>query len=96
MSDVQINDRPDLEYYEITVDGTRAGLAAYELEGDVIAFTHTEVDDAYEGQGLGSRLARYALDDARSRGLRVRPLCPFIKTWIRRHVDYQDLVVQAA
>lgn len=96
MSDVQINDRPELEYYEITVDGTRAGLAAYEIEGNVIAFTHTEVDDAYEGQGLGSRLARYALDDARSRGLKVRPLCPFIKTWIRRHEDYADLVVQAA
>lgn len=96
MIDVQINDRPELEYYEVTVDGTRAGLAAYEIEGDVIAFTHTEVDDAYEGQGLGSRLARYALDDARSRGLKVRPLCPFIKTWIRRHEDYRDLVVQAA
>ena len=96
MSDVQINDRPELEYYEITVDGKRAGLAAYEIEGNVIAFTHTEVDDAYEGQGLGSRLARYALDDARSRGLKVRPLCPFIKTWIRRHEDYADLVVQAA
>ena len=78
------------------MDGSRAGLAAYELDGDVITFTHTEIDDAYEGQGLGSRLARYALDDARARGLRVRPLCPFIKTWIKRHEDYQDLVVQAA
>lgn len=96
MSDVVVRDRPDLEYYEIDVDGKRAGLAAYELEGGVISFTHTEVDDAYEGQGLGSQLARFALDDARSRGLKVRPLCPFIKTWIRRHADYQDLVDQAA
>ena len=96
MSDITIIDRPELEYYEIDVDGRRAGLAAYELDGNVITFTHTEVDDAYEGQGLGSRLARYALDDARARGLKVRPLCPFIKTWIRRHEDYQDLVVQAA
>ena len=46
----------------------------------VITFTHTEVDDAYEGQGLGGTLARYALDDARARGLEVRPLCPFIGT----------------
>lgn len=93
MSTVQVRDRPDLEYYEITVDGTRAGLAAYELDGGVITFTHTEVDDAYEGQGLGGTLARFALDDARSRGLRVRPLCPFIRGWIKRHPDYQDLVV---
>lgn len=96
MNDVVIQDRPELEYYEISVDGRRAGLAAYELVDGVISFTHTEVDDAYEGQGLGSRLARYALDDARTRGLQVRPLCPFIKTWIRRHEDYADLVVRAA
>jgi len=96
VSEPVIRDRPELEYYEIDVAGRRAGLAAYELDGGVISFTHTEVDDAYEGQGLGSKLARYALDDARSRGLKVRPLCPFIKTWIRRHPDYQDLVAQAA
>lgn len=59
----------------------------------MIAFTHTEVDDAVEGQGLGSRLIRYALDDVRARGLKVRPVCPFVKTWIRRHEDYQDLLV---
>jgi predicted GNAT family acetyltransferase len=93
VSDPAITDRPDQEHYEISVDGTRAGLAAYEIEGDVITFTHTEIDDAYEGQGLGGKLARYALDDARLRGLRVRPRCPFIRSWIRRHPDYQDLVV---
>lgn len=97
MSDVQIRNRPEQEYYEISVDGQRAGIAAYELENDgVIALTHTEIDDAYEGQGLGSRLARYALDDARSQSLQVRPVCPFIKSWIKRHEDYEDLVVQDA
>lgn len=79
--------------YEITVDGRHAGLAAVEVHGDVVTFTHTEIDDAYEGQGLGSQLARAALDDVRDKGLRVRPLCPFIKAWIERHPDYQELVV---
>jgi predicted GNAT family acetyltransferase len=96
VSDVQVSDHPEVERYEISVDGRRAGLAAYELTGDVIAFTHTEIDDAYEGQGLGSQLARYALDDVRARGLKVRPLCPFIRGWIKRHEDYADLVVRAA
>jgi len=91
-----VSDHPEVERYEISVDGRRAGLAAYELTGDVIAFTHTEIDDAYEGQGLGSQLARYALDDVRARGLKVRPLCPFIRGWIKRHEDYADLVVRAA
>ena len=95
MSDVRVGDHPERERYEVSVDGRRAGLAAYQLEDGVLTFTHTEVDNAYEGQGLGGRLARFALDDARARGLRVRPLCPFIRGWIKRHEDYQVLVVQA-
>ena len=54
----------------------------------------TEVYESYEGLGLGSRLARAALDDARARGLKVMPLCPFIAGFIERHLDeYRDLVV---
>ena len=93
MSEVTVRDQPEVERYEVWVDGRRAGLAAYRIDGAVIVFTHTEVDDAYEGQGLGGRLARYALDDARARGLDVLPLCPFIRGWIKRHPDYADLVV---
>ena len=93
MSEVTVRDQPEVERYEVWVDGRRAGLAAYRIDGEVIVFTHTEVDDAYEGQGLGGRLARYALDDARARGLDVLPLCPFIRGWIKRHPDYADLVV---
>ena len=57
-----------------------------------ITFVHTEIDDAYAGQGLGGKLARAALDDVRARGLAVRPDCPFIKGWIAKHPDYADLV----
>ena len=78
--------------YEVTVDGAHAGLAAFEEQPGVVVFTHTEVDDAYEGKGVGSQLAKAALDDVRARGLKVKPLCPFIKAWIERHPDYAELV----
>jgi predicted GNAT family acetyltransferase len=79
--------------YEAQDGAALAGLAAYLLtHNDLIVFTHTEVEDGYEGQGVGSRLAKTALDDARARGLGVVPLCPFIKGWIERHPDYADLV----
>jgi predicted GNAT family acetyltransferase len=78
--------------WEARVDGDLAGAAAYELADGVVTFTHTVVADAFEGQGVGSALARTALDDARARGLAVVPRCPFIAGWIEHHPDYADLV----
>ena len=70
-----------------------AGFADYMLTDGLITFTHTEIDPAYEGQGLGSQLVRAALDDVRTTGERtVLPLCPFVKAWIQRHPDYMDLL----
>jgi len=79
--------------YEAHVDGELAGFAVFSMRGDRIVFTHTEVDDRFEGQGVGSKLARHSLDDVRERGsLRVVPQCPFIRSWIEKHPDYADLV----
>jgi len=78
--------------YEIMVDGQRAGFAEFEERPGVVVFTHTVIDDAFEGQGLGSRLVRAALDDVRERGLKVKPVCPFTRSWIDKHPDYQDLL----
>jgi predicted GNAT family acetyltransferase len=92
-SDVTVSDNPDKRRYEASVDsGVVAGFAEYRLRDGVIVFTHTEVDMAFEGQGIGSTLVREALDDARDRGLKVRPLCPFFKSYIERHREYAELV----
>ena len=79
--------------YELWVDGERVGHAKYRLGHGRIAFLHTEVYESFEGMGLGGRLARAALDEARARGLVVVPFCPFIAGYIERHLDeYRDLV----
>jgi predicted GNAT family acetyltransferase len=90
----EVIDNAEESRYEIRVDGALAGFAAYKSRPDRIIFTHTEVDDAYAGKGLGGVLARGALDDVRARGLGATPLCPFIKGWIDRHPGYEDLVVE--
>ena len=77
--------------YELAAEGEIA-FAQYSLNGDVITFTHTIVPEALEGQGIGSRLVRGALDDARERGLGVVPMCSFVRGYIERHPEYQDLV----
>jgi predicted GNAT family acetyltransferase len=77
--------------YELPADGELA-IAAYRLDGEVIAFTHTEVPEALEGQGIGSRLIRGALEDVRQRGLKVRPLCSFVRGYMERHPETRDLL----
>ena len=90
--DVRVADNPEKGRFELFADDELAGSAYYRMEDGAIAFTHTEVDDAYEGQGLGSKLASAALDEVRSRGLAVRPYCRFIRGYIERHPEYIDLV----
>lgn len=93
MSDVQVTDNPGESRFEARIDGELAGLAAYDKDDDLIVFTHTEVYDVFEGKGVGSALARGALDAVRAEGgRRVVPRCSFIRGWIEKHPDYQDLV----
>ena len=92
-ADVVVTDNPQLHRFDITVGGAAAGFAEYHDHGNRRTFTHTEVDDAYEGQGLGSKLVRFVLDDARQHKLEVVPVCPFVRDYIARHLDqYVDLV----
>lgn len=79
--------------YEIASDGVLAGFAEYNLVGnDAILFTHTEILPAFEGQGLGSQLARYALEDVKTQKKMAIPVCKFIAGYIRRHPEYLDIV----
>ena len=92
MPDTRVTDQPDARRYVVEADGELAGLLQYRLEPDRIIFTHAEIDPAREGQGLGSQLAAFALDDARSRGLEVLPRCPFVESYVQLHPEYTDLV----
>ena len=89
---IEVADRSAMGRYEIRVDGAVAGIAQYRSRPGRIEFVHTEIDDAYEGQGLGSKLVSFALEDARERGLEVLPFCPFVRSYIERHPEYVELV----
>lgn len=78
--------------YEATLEGSAAGHLELERDGDVVTLTHTTVDPAFEGRGVAGALARFALDDIRAQGLQVRPECPYVRSWIGKHPEYQDLV----
>lgn len=92
---IVVTDAADRERFEVTVDGELAGFLDYRARKGLLALVHTEVDDRFEGRGLGGRLARFALDSAREQGLAVLPFCPFVSAWIKRHEEYSDLVPPA-
>lgn len=88
----RVIDHPEAGRFEVLVDGQVAGFAEYRRSRSALGFTHTVVEPAFEGGGLGSVLARGALDAARRAGTPVLPFCPFIRDYIRRHPAYLDLV----
>lgn len=89
---ISIRDSTEDERFEAEVDGALAGFAQYRRRKDLIAFVHTEVDPAYEGQGIGSALIGEALKQSRAAGLAVLPFCPFVRGYIERHPEELDLV----
>ncbi len=83
----------DLSRYEIRVDDALAGFAEVVVDGDVATFTHTEIDDAHQGQGLAGILAGEALADTAAQGRRIVPLCPYIRRYLDRH-EVEGAVVE--
>ena len=94
MDDLTFSDNPDAHQFEVRKGGVVAAYSQYNLLKGAVLFTHTEVLPQFEGQGLGSMLARSALDEVRARGLRAIPVCTFMAGYIRRHAEYLDLVAE--
>jgi len=86
-----VTDNTTLNHYELITDGGVA-FVKYRTAPGIRIFTHAEVPKALEGHGLGSELARGALELARTQGYKVVPQCPFIADFIGKHPEYRDLV----
>lgn len=90
--ELRVSDNPDAGRYEVHLGSALAGFTDYHLQPGLITLMHTEIDPAFEGQGVGSRFVEAVLDDIRRRGMRVLPICPFVRAFIQRHPEYADLV----
>lgn len=77
--------------FQVKKDGYIAE-SEYILTKKRIIFTHTEVPQALENQGIGAALAKTGLSYARTNELSVMPLCPFIASYMRKHPEYLDLL----
>jgi len=92
--DVDVVEVPDALRFEARgTEGELLGIAEYQAMGTVVAFTHTEVPPEHGGRGIASRLIGDAMDLVRASDRQVIPYCPYVRSWLTRHPDYLDLVV---
>lgn len=90
MTELRKND--EKSRYEILQGGQVVSFAEFRPVGDAVMLPHTEIEQGHEGEGLGSQLAKFALDNVKTEGKRVIPMCPFIAGYIRKHPEYTELV----
>ena len=87
-----VTDNPAHSRFEIDLGDGEVAFAAYNLLPGAIRFYHTVVPESHGGQGLGTMLIKAGLAAARERGLKVIPICPFFRAYLKKHVDEQDIV----
>lgn len=85
-----VHDNTERQRFELDLDGHTA-FAEYRCADGVLTVMHTEVPKELNGRGIGSRLVRGLLTIAREHGLEVRPLCPFVASYMDKHPEYTDL-----
>jgi predicted GNAT family acetyltransferase len=89
---IEVEPQPSHNRYIITVDGEQAGFTQYTDRGEQRVFLHTEIDQDYEGRGLGGTLVAGALADVRDSAKRAVAVCPFTVNWLRTHHDFDDII----
>jgi predicted GNAT family acetyltransferase len=90
--ELAVVDNAEERRFEAHIGSERVGVIRYEAQPGVITLVHTEVEPAFEGKGVGSRLIAGALDDIRRRDLSLVPVCPFVRAYLERHPEYADLI----
>lgn len=91
-AELRIADNTERTRFEAHLGAELAGFTDYHAQPGLVTLLHTEIDPAFAGQGIGSRFVAGILDDVRSRGLHVLPICPFVRAFLQKHPEYEDLV----
>lgn len=91
---IDVRDNPRASRFEAYVDGEQWGILTYERRRRRTEIVHTVTDPAHRGLGVASALAGAAFADARARGASVLVICPFVESWLDRHPEHADLVLE--
>jgi predicted GNAT family acetyltransferase len=91
---IEVKYNPDASRFEVQLGDGKFAQIAYQMEGDVMLFVHTEVPKEFGGRGIADKMAYAALEYAKANGLQVMALCPFVKAYIGRHPEYQPITIE--
>lgn len=89
MTEREVIHNPEATRFEIQLDDGQIARVEYDIAGNNIIFTHTEVPPEYEGQGLAGQMAKVALDYAVESGRKIQAFCPYMKRYVDQHPEYQ-------
>ncbi|HEX7868873.1 MAG TPA: GNAT family N-acetyltransferase [Chryseobacterium sp.] len=93
MIEVKQNNDEKHGSFEALIDGNKAGLMTYTWAGeDRFIIDHTEVEEAYNGKGVGKEMLIKAVEFAREKGKKIIPLCPFAKATFQKNEDLRDVL----
>lgn len=88
---MDVVEKPEQNRFELALDGGTA-LVAYRADGNRLVLIHTEVPEEFSGQGVGSRLARGVFELIRASGRKAVVRCEFLKGWVAKHPEYDDII----
>ena len=89
--ETSVVDRPEKSRFELPV-GDDVAVAYYQLDGNRIMLTHTEVPQHLSGQGIGSRLAKGVFEAVQASGRKAVAKCPFMASYASRHAEFAGLL----
>ena len=89
---IELTDNEAENRYEMSFENT-ISFIEYEKEGDNISLLHTEVNPSLEGRGVGTAIVEKVLKAIEEKGLQLIPLCPFVVAYIKRHPDWERIIV---
>ncbi|MBI3739737.1 MAG: N-acetyltransferase [Chloroflexi bacterium] len=89
--DLQVKHNTKAEQFEIHL-GKQVALLQYKRMGEVLVFYHTEVPEAFEGQGVASQLGFAAMEYVKQNSLKAVPRCEFMEVYLRRHKEYREWI----
>lgn len=88
-----VRDNKPEHRFELTLDEGKVAFIDYRRTGaGVVALTHTEVPEEFEGKGIGNRLVKGAFEILQQENLKIVPTCSFVAAYLRRHPEYKSLV----